>query len=57
MANYGFQSSSYSSGGGASGADAVFQQVDANSDGRVDLGEFRNFLGKMTFFNCGVCMY
>jgi hypothetical protein len=57
MANYGFQSSSSSSGGGASGADAIFQQVDANSDGRVDLGEFRNFLGKMTFFNCGVCMY
>ena len=42
MASYSYQS--YSSGGGADGA---FQQADANSDGRVDLGEFRNFLGTL----------
>ncbi len=48
MANYSYESSSYSSGGGAGGgvAEAAFQQADANSDGRVDLGEFRNFLGE-----------
>ena len=44
MANYSYQSSSYSSGG--NGGDAAFQQADANSDGRIDLNEFRNFLGK-----------
>jgi len=27
-------------------ADAVFNQADLNKDGRVDLGEFRNFLGQ-----------
>ncbi len=27
-------------------ADAAFNQADANRDGRVDLGEFRNFVGK-----------
>ncbi|CAF2679599.1 unnamed protein product [Rotaria sp. Silwood2] len=27
-------------------SDAVFNQVDLNKDGRVDLGEFRNFLGQ-----------
>jgi hypothetical protein len=38
---------SYSSGGAAGGtADSVFNQVDANRDGRVDLGEFRNFVGQ-----------
>ena len=46
MANYSYQASSYSSGGGAGGADAAFQQADSNRDGRVDIGEFRNFLGK-----------
>ena len=47
MANYSYQSASYSSGGGGGGnADAVFQQADVNQDGRIDLGEFRNFLGK-----------
>lgn len=44
MANYSYQSS-YSSGGGAGGAGGAFQQADANNDGRVDLGEFRSFLG------------
>jgi Ca2+-binding EF-hand superfamily protein len=43
MANYSYQSSSFSSGGGA---DSAFQQADANNDGRVDLGEFRNFVGQ-----------
>ncbi|CAF3406455.1 unnamed protein product, partial [Rotaria socialis] len=42
MAGYSFQSSS-SSGGGA---DSAFQQADANGDGRVDINEFRNFLGQ-----------
>ena len=46
MANFAYESSSFSSGGGAGGADAAFQQADANNDGRVDLGEFRNFVGK-----------
>ena len=48
MANYSYQSSSYSSGGGAGGAggDSAFQQADSNRDGRIDLGEFRNFLGR-----------
>ena len=41
MASYSYQSSS-SSGGGADGA---FQQADANRDGRVDINEFRNYLG------------
>ncbi|CAF4502274.1 unnamed protein product, partial [Rotaria sp. Silwood2] len=27
-------------------ADAVFNQVDLNKDGRVDIGEFNNFLGQ-----------
>jgi hypothetical protein len=52
MANYSYQS--YSSGGGG-GADAAFNAADANSDGRVDLGEFRNFLG-MSFFFIAVCI-
>jgi hypothetical protein len=43
---YSYESSSYSSSGGAGGADAAFQQADTNQDGRVDLGEFRNFVGK-----------
>jgi hypothetical protein len=43
MANYSYQSSSNFGGGGA---DVAFQQADANSDGRVDLGEFRSFLGQ-----------
>ena len=48
MANYSYESSSFSSSsGGAGGADAAFQQADANQDGRVDLGEFRNFVGKV----------
>ena len=46
MANYAYQSSSYSSGGGA---DAAFNAADVNSDGRVDLGEFRNFVGRFSF--------
>ncbi|CAF5027601.1 unnamed protein product, partial [Rotaria sp. Silwood1] len=29
-----------------SASDAVFNQIDANQDGRVDLGEFRNFVGQ-----------
>ncbi len=56
MANYSYESSSYSSGGGAGVADAAFQQADANQDGRVDLGEFRNFVGKL-FFCRSVCLY
>lgn len=47
MANYSYESSSFSSGGSAGGADAAFQQADANNDGRVDLSEFRNFVGKL----------
>jgi Ca2+-binding EF-hand superfamily protein len=31
-------------------ANYAFQQADANQDGRVDLGEFRNFVGKSIFF-------
>ncbi|CAF4917345.1 unnamed protein product, partial [Rotaria sp. Silwood2] len=27
-------------------ADAIFNQADLNQDGRVDLGEFRNYLGQ-----------
>jgi len=55
MANYSsYESSSFSSGGGANVADAAFNQADINSDGRVDLGEFRQFLGKS--FNCNVCI-
>jgi hypothetical protein len=47
MANYSYESSSYSSGGGGGNvAEAAFQQADANSDGRVDINEFRNFLGE-----------
>jgi len=30
----------------AFGANAAFQQADLNNDGRVDLGEFRNFVGQ-----------
>ncbi|CAF4392864.1 unnamed protein product, partial [Rotaria sordida] len=26
-------------------ADAVFRAADLNADGRIDLGEFRNFVG------------
>ena len=50
MANYSYQSSSYgSSGGGAAAvADSEFQQADINSDGRLDIGEFRRFIGKVT---------
>ncbi|CAF4024582.1 unnamed protein product, partial [Rotaria magnacalcarata] len=40
-----FESSSFSSGGGG-GADSAFQQADVNGDGRVDINEFRNFLGQ-----------
>jgi hypothetical protein len=54
MANYSYQSSSQSSGGGA---DAAFQQADANRDGRVDLGEFRSFLGKTIFFIMNIYTY
>ncbi|UJR33197.1 hypothetical protein I4U23_020652 [Adineta vaga] len=46
MANYQYQSSSYSSNGGAGGADATFQQADTNRDGTLDINEFRNFLGQ-----------
>ena len=47
MANYSYESSSYSSNNGGFGvADAAFQQADANRDGRLDINEFRNFLGK-----------
>ena len=49
MANYSYQSS-YSSGGGLDGADAAFNSADVNRDGRVDLGEFRSFLGKSILF-------
>jgi len=28
-------------------ASAAFQQADTNNDGRVDLNEFRNFVGKI----------
>ena len=45
MANYSYQSSSFSSGGGA---DAAFNAADANSDGRVDLGGCRSFLEMVT---------
>ena len=48
MSGY-YQSSSQSSGGGGA-MDGAFQQADANRDGRVDLGEFRSFLGKSFFF-------
>ena len=48
MANYSYQSSSFSSGGGP-GGDTAFQQADSNRDGRLDLGEFRNFLGRFSF--------
>lgn len=51
MANYSYQQSSYSSGGGA-GADSAFSQADSNQDGRVDLNEFRNFIGKLFKFWC-----
>lgn len=47
MANYSYQSSSYSSGGGAAAVDAAFDQADANHDGRIDFAEFRNFLGML----------
>lgn len=47
MSGYSYQSSSYSSGGGG-GADAAFNAADTNNDGRVDLGEFRSFIGKFT---------
>ena len=50
MANYSYQSASYGSsgGGGASAvADSEFQQADSNSDGRLDIGEFRRFIGKV----------
>ena len=43
MANYSYQSSPYASDGGANG---VFQQADANQDGRLDASDFRNFVGK-----------
>jgi hypothetical protein len=46
MANYSYQSSSYSSGGGGGDAEAAFQEADANRDGRLDINEFRNFLGE-----------
>lgn len=51
MANYSYESSSYSSSsGGAAGgsAESAFNQADANNDGRVDLNEFRNFLGRFS---------
>ena len=49
MANYSYQSASYgSSGGGTAVADSEFQQADSNSDGRLDIGEFRRFIGKAT---------
>ncbi len=58
MANYSYESSSYSSGGGAGGgaggANALFNQADANSDGSVSFGEFSNFVGKL--FNWDVCV-
>jgi Ca2+-binding EF-hand superfamily protein len=50
MANYSYQSSSYSSNGASGGADGAFQQADANQDGRIDLNEFRNFLGRLSRF-------
>ncbi len=48
MANYSYQSS-YSSGGGLGGAE--FNQVDANHDGGIDPGEFRNFIGTSFFYS------
>ena len=50
MANYSYESSSFSSGGGAASANDAFQQADINNDGRVDLDEFRSFLGKSIVF-------
>jgi len=48
MANYSYQSGG---AGGAGGVEAAFNSADLNQDGRVDLGEFRNFLGKSIFFS------
>jgi len=32
-------------------ADAAFNSADINRDGRVDLNEFRSFIGKPIFFS------
>jgi len=50
MANYQY---AYSSGSGAV-ADAAFQDADLNQDGRVDLNEFRNFVGQNVVGGAGL---
>jgi hypothetical protein len=57
MANYSYQSSNLSSGGGGSSSvEAAFNAADANRDGRVDINEFRSFIGKSIFLSIIACV-